>query len=92
MVAPGQRDQVAAPIDDAFAEQIGRQASALQHVAGLQLDLADRGMALEAGALIENAVLVEQALGKGGGVVRIGMHDLVALHRQIGGLGENRQN
>ena len=57
------------------------------HVAGLQPHLADVRLALQAGALVEKTVQVEQALGEGLRVMRIGMDDLIAVFRRRGGRG-----
>ena len=56
----------------------------MNHEAVLDPDLADRRLSDLSRALIEKAILIEQTLGIGVGVVRIGMDDLIAIVRQFG--------
>ncbi len=81
LALPRQADQAALPRRDALAEHVGRQRGALHHLPRLGLDLAHRRMAFQPGALVEIAVQIEQAFGEGVDVVRPGMHDLDAIHR-----------
>src|SRR5690606_2050167 len=76
-----------------FAEAVVRQAYALEDAAGLELDPAQLGGAVAAGALVGHAAVVEQALGVRAGVVREAGDDLVAgrgLAAAAGGGGERR--
>src|SRR5580765_243318 len=69
------------PDDDAFAEIRLRQIALLQNLAGLELHLTDRRLVLLSGALIEHAVMEDQAFGKCVAVVRVRVHDGVPILR-----------
>src|ERR1019366_8916682 len=56
---PGQFQQAVLPYDDALAEILARDVAVLEHLAGLQLHLADARSLVQARALIEHAVEVE---------------------------------
>src|SRR5690606_30717073 len=60
------------------AEAVVGQAHTLEHAAALELDAAQLGHAVAAGALVQHAVVVEQALGVGARVVWEAGEDLVA--------------
>jgi len=79
---PGEADQLLPPIDDALAEQIGRDRDAAEHLAVLQPHLADVGAALQPSALEQPPAAVEEAFGEGVAVVRIGVDDAHARDRR----------
>jgi hypothetical protein len=95
---PGEADDVRAPIDDPLAEIFGRDRDGAEHLAILQPDLADRRLAVQAGALVELAVEEEETLGERHRIVRIFLHDPVGIDRDLarrrggaGGEGGQRQ-
>ena len=62
---PGELEQPALPLGQALGEVLGLDAPLLQHVAGLELHLAQRRLAVAAGALVEEAAAEDQALRVG---------------------------
>ena len=84
---PGELDEGAAPRGEAFGEVLLRDGRGLQHAAGREIVHAQRGAAVEAGALVEMAVDEDQALRVGVGIVRIGVHDAVGVGGEDGGCG-----
>src|SRR5271165_4265399 len=78
---PRQTDEVSLPVDDAFAEILGRNVELLHHLPGGDADLPNGRMSLKAGTLVQIAVQVEQALRKGGRIVGIRVQHLDAVYR-----------
>ena len=76
---PGELDEGAAPVSEAFAEVLGVEALALQRAAGFKVVHAQSGAAIEAGALVKMAVNEDESLGEGVGIVRICVHDAIGV-------------
>jgi hypothetical protein len=76
---PGELVQLVVPFHDSLAEILAGQQVQLQHLAGLQLHLADGRLPGSPGALVEEAVHVEQPFGESPAIVRIGVHHFVAI-------------
>lgn len=51
----------------------------LHNAAGREVDQAQRRAAIQSGAFIEMAIDIDQALGEGLGVMRIGVNDLIGI-------------
>ena len=58
------------------------QAPTLQDAPGFEIVHAQRGAAVQAGALVEMSVDVDEALGVGAGIVRIGVDDAIGVGRE----------
>ena len=84
MRGPGQLNQRAAPVGQAFAEEFVGEIVLLQDVAGGQIEKAEGGSAVQARAFVEMAVDVDESLGEGVGIMGIGAHDLIC----VGGSGD----
>jgi len=76
---PGPLVEIGSPVDDAFAEVLRGEVEVLGDAAGGGVGDEDLGVALEAGAFVEEAVEVEEAFGIGGRGVREGSDDFVAV-------------
>jgi hypothetical protein len=76
---PGPLDEVGAPVDDAFAEVLGREVEALDGLAGLRPGDEDGGVAGAAGPLVEEAVEIEEAFGVAVGGVGVLVDDFVGV-------------
>ncbi len=85
--APGELDQAIPGNGQSFAEIARRQRPLRQHPPAFQIHLANRGLAVAAGALVEDAAVVDQTLGEGSAVVGILGDDPVAQARRrvVGG-------
>src|SRR5262249_8623248 len=70
------------PVRDPLAEIVARQRPGLEHLAGLELHLADTRTAVETGALVEHAVAEDEPLRERLAVVRIRADDLVTVGRR----------
>jgi len=66
---PGELDQPVVNEGQPFGEVLLSDWDAADDLAGLRIDLAQRGLAVLPGALVEGAVMEQQALGVGGRVV-----------------------
>src|SRR5579871_430901 len=86
LVFPGQLQQAIFPVNDAFAEILLRNLPFFEHFAGFELHLADRGFSPQAGALVHRSVEIEESLCVGLRIMRIRMHDLVAVFGNAAGL------
>ncbi len=73
---PGQLDQPPVVLGQTFGEELSRQRPQLLHPAGLELDPAHRRLAATTGAFVQEAVMKDQPLGEGIGVVRVAGDDL----------------
>ena len=82
---PGELDEVGLPQRDPFAEVLRADFAALQHLAGFQLDLADRRSPVQAGAFVEHAVHELEPLRERTGIVRIDTNNLVRVHGNVRG-------
>ena len=80
---PGELDQAIGKVGETLGEEARFQRVNLQHFAGRERDFAQRGLAVETGALVQEAVAVEQALGEGARVMRIGCDHFVAVDRNL---------
>jgi hypothetical protein len=78
---PRQLDQVVFPDGDYFAEVLRGNGALLHHLAGLEPHLADRRLAVLAGAFVEDTVDELQSLREGLRIVRKRAHDLVGVQR-----------
>ncbi len=86
---PGPLVEVGSPVDDALAEDLGWRLGVLDDFPGGGLRDEDGGVAGEAGALVEEAVEVEEAFGVVGGGMGVGVDDAVAEDWcGVGGCGE----
>jgi hypothetical protein len=77
-------DQAIFPADDAFAEVGGQKVVLFDDFAGFEADFADRGVAFETGAFVEEAAIEKEAFGERLGVVRISVNDLVRVRGDAG--------
>ena len=84
---PRELEQAALPLGQAFGEVRGVDGPLLQYRAGLELDLAQRRLAVAPGALEQDSVAVDQALRVGVRIVRVGVDDAIARN---GGLALRR--
>jgi hypothetical protein len=75
-------DEGIAPVGEAFGEVFAGDVLKAEDATGVEVFFAERGFSVEAGALVEMAVEVNEALGEGLGVVGVGVDDLVS----VGGL------
>src|SRR6185437_12282626 len=78
---PGQADQTIAPVGNTLTEVLRRQVVVEHDLAGFQADLTNARVPLEAGALIQVAFQIEEALREGVRVVRVGVYHLVRVGR-----------
>ena len=76
---PGELHQCAAPRGKAFGKVLLRHCGRLQRAPGREIFHAQRGAAVEAGALVQMPVDVDQALGVGAGIVGIGVDDEIRI-------------
>jgi hypothetical protein len=84
LVGPGQLVQPPLPVDDALAEIAAVDDALLLGDAGFEVPFADERPTGQARALEDEAVPIEQALGKGVRVVRVALHDRVAAYGRRG--------
>ncbi|MNQ99782.1 hypothetical protein D3C85_1155320 [compost metagenome] len=90
-VVPGQGDEAAVDLGQAFAEIFAGEFALLQHDAVFQPHAADAG-GVAARAFEQHAVANDQALGEGGRVVGEGPHHLIAIDGRSGvGRGGSRR-
>ena len=89
---PGPLVEVRAPIDDAFAEDVGGQVVVVENAAGGGVLGEDFRVAFEAGAFVETAVEEEEAFGVAGGGVGKGGYDAVTVDRWGGPGGEGEKD
>ena len=87
MVLPGELNERVAPGRSPSAKYFEGTSVKLQNAAGLEVFHAQGGLAVEAGALIEVAVKIEQSLGVGLPVVGIGVDDLVGVGGEVTSVG-----
>ena len=88
VVLPGELDEGVAPVGEAFGEVFVRDLLELEDAAGFQVFHTQGGLAFDAGALVEMAVEVNETLGEGLGIVRVGVDDLVGVGRDGEGGGD----
>jgi hypothetical protein len=79
VVLPGELDQGVAPVGEALGEVLAGDVFEVDDSAGFEVFFAQRRAALEAGALVEMAVKIDEALRVGLCVVGIGVDDLVRV-------------
>ena len=78
---PGEADEAAVPIDDAFAEVLRGHVDLLHHRSGVDAHLADGRVLFQARALVQEAVQIEQSFSVGRHVVRVGVDDVHVINR-----------
>src|SRR4051812_13062779 len=81
---PGQLDESAPPLGEAFSEKIRRQIALLKNVSRVQVDHAQGRPSIESGAFVEMAVNVDQSLSERFGIVRVGVKDLKGIGARRG--------
>src|SRR6202034_3341053 len=79
---PGELNERAAPRGEAFSKVLAGDRVGLQDAAGIEVVHAQRGAAVEAGALVEMPILEEKPLGVCLRVVRIGVKDAIGIGRE----------
>src|SRR5207245_8555121 len=79
-ILPRELEDVSVENRKALAKILGLQIHALPHLAGLQIDLAQGGLTLQASAFQQGAVQIEKALGKCRWVVRPGVDHFISPH------------
>lgn len=78
---PGELEEAIFPDHDSLPKILAGEGALLDNLAGLELHLADGGLMRNSGTFVQKAVIVEESLGKCGGVVGIGVDDPIAVNR-----------
>ena len=93
VVLPGELDEGAAPVGEAFGEVLAGHVMELQDAAGFEVFHAQGGVAFEAGAFVEMAIEIDEALSEGLPIVRVGVDDAIGVGggNVRGGKGEKGQ-
>ena len=84
-------EEIGTPVDDALAEVLGWDVDVVDDFAGGGLRDEDLGVAFAAGALVEEAVFVEEAFSVAPGGVWVFVDDFVSVDGGCGGAGEGEE-
>jgi hypothetical protein len=81
---PGELDERVAPAGEALCEELRGDVAALDGLSGGEVFFPKGGLAVKAGAFVEVAVKVDEALGEGLRVMRVGVDNAIALRGERG--------
>src|ERR1700722_3108352 len=79
VILPGELKKFAVLEREALGEVFSGNGNLFPDFAGFEIDFAEGGFAVKAGAFVKHAVEVKEALGEGPAVVRIGVDDFVGV-------------